>query len=136
MQGLGFNLNRTKSISWQWRKERAYLHIKIILRCWISQAVGMHYQNKNWSKHRVEYTLERPLPEQAKLSSTLKPAFTHILKRWMILKQNSYNVYVYIKHRKEMKSSWFQTIRIGASMELSSTLKAPLIFGPKDLDDC
>jgi hypothetical protein len=45
----------------------------------------MHYQNKNWSKHRVEYTLERPLPEQAELSSTLKLAFTHTLKTWMIL---------------------------------------------------
>jgi hypothetical protein len=62
----------------------------------------MHYQNKNWTKHRVEYTLERPLPEQAELSSTLKPAFTNILKRWMILKQNPYNVYIHMKHRKEM----------------------------------
>jgi hypothetical protein len=93
----------------------------------------MHYQNKNWSKHRVEYTLERPLPEQAELSLTLKPAFTYTLKRWMILKQNPYDVY--IKHRKAMKSSWFQTIIIGTSTELSSTLNAPLIFAPKDLDD-
>jgi hypothetical protein len=30
----------------------------------------MHYQNKNWSKHGVEHTLETPLPEQAELSST------------------------------------------------------------------
>jgi hypothetical protein len=56
----------------------------------------MHYQNKNWSKHRVEYTLERPLPEQGELSSTVKLAFTNILKRWMNLKQGPYSIYVYI----------------------------------------
>jgi hypothetical protein len=56
----------------------------------------MHYQNKNWSKHRVEYTLERPLPEQAELSSTVKLAFTSILNRWMNLKQGPYAIYVYI----------------------------------------
>lgn len=52
----------------------------------------MHYQNKNWSKHRVEHTLETPLPEQAELSSTPLTGLTHILKKWMILKKNPYDI--------------------------------------------